>query len=511
MLVSHLSWEAIGIMRPRQRNLLATLLALALTSLASGQVPDQSTQNPPPTLHFGTIDVSGEVRVRAEGWNWFYKDDRTRYAFGETLLNLAFSQHRHNFDWKIELSQPTLLGLPNDAFFPGTRIPLGLGGTYFSANNSDRNAANLYLKQAYVSFGGLARNGGSLQLGRFDFAEGLEGRSRDASLTWLKRERISQRLIGDSYWTAAGRSFDGIHFSDDLGTNNNLTFLAARPTEGVYQLDGMGEVNVNILYASYTREFPTRNTASEGRVFALGYFDSRNVLKVDNRPLALREADGQPIRIGTFGFDYLLTFPILKLGHWDLLVWAAGQTGDWGTLHHHAGAVTAEAGWQPPTPWLLKWLRPWLRAGALSASADGNPFDNKHTTFFQMLPTDRQYARLPFYTMQNVEDYTAQAILRPTDKLWLRSELHKVKLHGHNDLWYQGSGAYDNSNFGYEGLPAGARGGLADFVDFSADYQSAGGLGVSAYIGALSGKASMTDLPRGRKAGMAYLEFRYRF
>ena len=89
--------------------------------------------------------------------------------------------------------------------------------------------------------------------------------------------------------------------------------------------------------------------------------------------------------------------------------------------------------------------------------------------------------------------------------------MHKVKLHGHNDLWYQGSGAFQNTSFGYEGLPAKALGGLADFVDFSIDYRPASGLGCSGYVGALSGKATMTDLPRGRKAGMAYLELSYRF
>jgi Alginate export len=488
------------------------LLLTAITKLTLAEDSDSSAQTPPPPQHLlGTIAITGEIRGRAEGWNWFYRNDRTRYAYGETLLQVAFSQHRNNFDWKIELAQPTLLGLPDGASFPGTGVPLGLGGVYFSANNLDRNVASVYLKQGYVLLTGLGGNGGSLQLGRFDFTEGREGRADDASLAWLKRERIAQRLIGDSYWTAAGRSVDGIHFSEDLGTKNNVTFVAARPTKGVYQLEGMGEVDVNLLYASYTRELPTRKTASEVRVFGLGYFDSRNVLKVDNRPLPVREADTHSIRIGTFGMDYVLIFPIRSLGRWDFLVWTAGQSGNWGVLHHHAGAVTAEAGWQPPTKWLLKWLRPWLRAGALSTSADGNPNDAKHTTFFQVLPTDRQYARLPFYTMQNVEDYTGQLILRPSDKLWLRSELHKVKLHGRNDLWYQGSGVFQNTSFGYEGLPAKAQGGLGDFVDLSMDYRPTKSLGFSAYLGALSGKATMTNLLRGRKAGMAYFEFSYRF
>ncbi len=486
------------------RSSIPILVLLFCVSLLQGQ---QSS------LHLGTISVSGNVRLRGEGWNWFYQNSpTTRYGFGETLLNVAFSQHRQKFDWKIELSQPTLIGLPDDAFFPGTQIPLGLGATYFVANNFNRNGASLYLKQGYISLPGLTHNGGVLQLGRFDFAEGNEGRTSDNTLMFLKQQRIAQRLIGDSYWTPASRSFDGIHFSDDFGSQNNVTFVAARPTRGTYQLNGMGEVNVDLLYASYTREFPTRRTASEARVFAVGYFDERDdVLKTDNRPLAAREADHEPIRVGTLGFDYILNFPIIKIGRWDILVWAAGQTGDWGTLHHHAAAVTAEGGWQPPRVWLLKYLRPWLRSGALMASADGDPNDAKHTTFFQMLPTDRQYARLPFYTLQNVEDYTGQLILRPSDKLWLRSELHKVKLHGHNDLWYQGSGAYQNTSFGFEGLPSKARGGLADFVDFSVDYKTATGFGISAYVGALSGKATMTNSLKGRKAGMTYLEFNYQF
>ena len=77
-----------------------------------------------------------------------------------------------------------------------------------------------------------------------------------------------------------------------------------------------------------------------------------------------------------------------------------------------------------------KWWRPWFRAGALGTSADGDPSDARHTTFFQMLPTERQYARIPFYTIENIEDYTGQIILQPSPKLQLRSEIHKVKLHG---------------------------------------------------------------------------------
>ncbi len=488
---------------------IALLLAVLAVS-ARGQntaAPASSSPILTPRLHLGTINVSGSLRLRGEGWNWFLDDTRTRYAFGESQLRIRLAQHRRRFDWQIEFEQPTLIDLPGDAFLPGTQEPLGLGATYFAANNGHRNPAGLFLKQGFVLIRGLAGNSDTLRLGRFEFSDGMEGRPRDSSLAWLTRQRIAHRLIGDSDWTDAGRSMDGIQFSQNFGPNNNLTFVAGRPTRGVYQTDRWGEMDVDILYAAYTRELPTRRTTSEFRAFAMGYHDGRRVLKVDNRSLAARQADTHNIRIGTFGADYVLVVPIWKLGRWDWLTWGAYQTGSWGVLRQHAAAVTNEIGWQPPVPW----IHPWLRAGALYASADGNPNDGKHATFFQMLPTERQYARIPFYTLQNAEDYTGQVILRPSDRLWIRSEIHKVKLHGRNDLWYQGSGAFQNTSFGYIGRPAGAQGGLANFIDLSADYRVTSRLALSFYVGALSGKSTMTDRPNGRKGGFTYLELNYAF
>ena len=46
-------------------------------SLASPRIPD---------LKIGGINVSGNLRLRAEGWNWFLDDTRKLYAFGESRL-----------------------------------------------------------------------------------------------------------------------------------------------------------------------------------------------------------------------------------------------------------------------------------------------------------------------------------------------------------------------------------------------------------------------------------------
>ena len=494
--------------RPIWQAITLDLLGLLLFSLTafSQQTDTVGFDDSVKPMRLGSLTVSGELRGRGQGWNWFSGDGRVRYAFADSLLTFSLSQRRQSFDWRLEMALPALYNLPRDGFAPGG-VPLGLGAIYYAANSDHRNAASVFVKQAYVAIRGIDRNGGVLKLGRFEFSDGLEKIPEAADLAWIKRQRIAHRLIGDSYWTEIGRSFDGLHFYDNFGDNTNLTFVAARATRGVWQADGSGEMDVDVLYAAYTRELPAKTRASEFRVFGLGYHDGRGVLKTDNRSLGLRQADTRNIRIGTFGLSYAVVAAIPHAGKWDLMAWGAEQIGNWGTLSHRANSGTVEIGWRPSLPW----IHPWVRAGALFASGDGNPADTRHTTFFQPLPTEQLYARMPFYTLQNTEDYMGQLIVNPTSRLELRSEIHKVKLHSVNDLWYLGSGAFQNTSFGYIGLPDNGHRGLGNYVDFSADYKVSSHWGLRAYIGALSGKGAMTNQPQGRKGGFTYLDVVYRF
>ena len=485
-------------------------ILLILAGIAHAQVPGDYANGFADNLkpiQLGPFTLSGEVRGRGQGWDWFLGDTRVRYGFGDSLLRLGLAGREGKISWKIEVAQPSLYALPDNATLPGAGYPLGLGAIYFAANRNQPTTAGIFVKQAFVSIRGIDRNGHTLRLGRFEFSDGQEKTPAAADLAWPKQQRVAHRLIGDSYWTDIGRSFDGLHFSDNIGGNTNLTFVAGRATQGVWQTDGMGEMDVDVLYAAYTRELPTPHTASEVRVFAMGYHDGRRVLKVDNRPLAARKADTHNIRIGTFGLSYILVAPIPHAGKWDLLFWGARQIGQWGILDHRASSATAEIGWRPPIPW----IHPWLRAGALYASGDGNPNDGQHTTYFQPLPTEQQYARLPFYTLQNCEDYTGQVIFQPARKLDLRAEVHKVKLHSINDLWYLGSGAFQNASFGYDGLPNNHHTGLGNDVDVNVDYRLTPHFGLRYYIGILSGKAAMTERPNGRKGGFTYLDLVYWF
>ena len=113
---------------------------------------------------------------------------------------------------------------------------LGLGGNYYAANKNQVNNASVFLKQAYVDFKHLGPT--RLKLGRFEYFDGTEVKPYDPMLATLVQTRISSRLISNFAFTAVQRTFDGGQFSLN-GGQNNLTFFAARPTPGVFQVDGM--------------------------------------------------------------------------------------------------------------------------------------------------------------------------------------------------------------------------------------------------------------------------------
>ncbi len=159
----------------------------------------------------------------------------------------------------------------------------------------------------------------------------------------------------------------------------------AFPTRGVFQVDGWGLMKTAFAYASVTRQLPGAKTSAEWRLFGIYYDDWRTVLKVDSRPAAARQADMNPIRMGTIGGHFLHSART-PLGTTDLVLWTALQFGRWGTLDQRAVAFDVEGGLQPP---ILKPLKPWIRFGYTYGSGDGDPKDGTHGTFFQLLPTPR--------------------------------------------------------------------------------------------------------------------------
>ncbi len=499
--------------------LVATISVFAQQAAVTGPTPTPTpTAAPKPPaapapLKIGGVVVSGSLRLRAENWDWFETDRADHaYTFGAATLRLALSQQKESYEWQVEGEVPVLMGLPSNAIAPAPQGQLGLGATYFAA--SGRQDASVIFKQGFVRFKGLfGDKASSLKLGRFEFGDGLEATPSDATLATVKRDHISQRLIGNFGFTHVGRSFDGLQFGRNFKAGN-FTFFGARPTEGVFQLNGNDELAVDLWYAAFTRPKRFKTGESEWRAFALHYHDGRRTLKTDNRAQALRAADLENIRITTLGGHYIGVFKAGK-GKVDALLWGAGQLGSFGALDHRAGAIAAEVGYSFAGNKFADKLKPWLRGGYFRSTGDRNPNDGDHGTFFQVLPTPRIYARTPFFNLMNNEDAFGQLRIKPHAKLGVRFDAHHLRLSSKQDLWYVGGGAFQKRTFGYVGRPSNGRQSLGWLFDVSADVTMTSRTALTFYYGGIRGGGVQSAIyPLGGAnpgAHFAYFELTQRF
>lgn len=454
----------------------------------------------------GPLEISVNWRTRAEGWNWFQGNTGDGdYGFWNSLLRVGIGRTGENFEWFVEAEQPSILDLPNDAVVAAPQGQLGFGGTYYAANNNHANEANGFVKQAFVNLKYLGPFG--LKVGRFEYFDGGEVKPADPFLASVVQKRIMHRLISNFAFSAVQRAFDGAQLTLNSG-QNNFTFFGARPTQGVFQVRGLDELDVDIYSGTYTRTYSTRRNAGDLRIFGMGYLDHRTlVLKADNRPLPIRTADQGKIEIATYGLDYVHIYRTQNRGNLDFLVWGALQSGSWGSQTQRAAALVAESGWQVP----LK-FQPWFSAGYSYGSGDGDPNNGRHGTFFQLLPTPRPYARFPFYNMMNNQDIYATVNLHPASKVSLGSEVHALRLANASDLWYSGGGAFQPKTFGYTGRPSNGNRGLANVWDLSADYQVSRSFSANVYYGHSWGKGVVHAIyPKDADGQFVFLETNYHF
>jgi hypothetical protein len=487
----------------------ARRLVYALLLLIANASPARAQTTAGQPIAVGDVTVSGSIRTRSYSWNWFGDTANGDYTYPGTLVRLGASRSRPTYDWQIEFALPVVLNLPTTATLAAPQGQLGLGATYFAANSNTANTAGLFLKQGFFHWNNVGGvSGQSLKVGRLEFNDGTEVAPKDATLVALKRDRISQRLIGNFGFSDVGRSLDGALYSLARGSLT-VTGLVARPTQGVFQVNGWPELNINVFYGALTRQIGGDSHPGEWRVFGLGYDDYRNgVVKTDSRAAALRSADSGSIAIATYGGHYLQVIAT-PAGRLDLLVWGAAQTGAWGALAQRAGAFAVEAGWQPAA---LERVKPWVRGGYNYGSGDSDPNDKTHGTFFQALPTPRVYARLPFFNMMNSRDTFGELILRPGRSLTVRTDVHALQLADRNDLWYSGGGAFQPGTFGYTGRPSHGQSGLATLYDVSGDDMVNGHVALSAYYGRAVGQAVTHAIyPTGDNAHLGYAELLLRF
>lgn len=436
------------------------------------------------------VTFKGSVRLREEAWSWFDRTARGEYSYTGVLGRVSANEQRRHLAWTAELAAPVLLGLPDDALAAAPAGQLGLGAAYWAANDSSTNVIGLFLKQAWVRVGvAPSLTGTSLRLGRFEFIDGSETTPGSMILATVKRERIAQRLIGNFVFSHAQRSVDGFHLSHN-STKLNATVALLRPTQGVFKVNGMRELGVTVGYAAVSTR--AKVSKSDARLFAAHYRDDR--------------AGAIPaIRITSVGGHYLRELASKDIGA-DILIWAVVQTGSWNGRPHRAHAFAIEGAVRSQAA-----FKPALRIGIDRSSGDRSPADDRHETFFQMLPTPRIYARFPFYNLMNSDDRFVSVGAAPSSKVSLRSELHVLRLSESGDGWYTGGGAFDNRVLGFSSRPSGNAKDLASVVDGSLQVQLAPTVLTTLYGARAIGHSVIERVyPAGGNGAFAYVEIEWR-
>ncbi len=450
------------------------------------------------------LSLSASLRVRGEFWDWFEgsSGDNT-YADMATVAKLGLKWSDDLFDLYVETQNSSLIGLPDDASAPAPQGAFGLG-TVYRAHNRAKDDTNIFLKQAHLTLKNFGIAGLTIKGGRHLIAEGAEVLSKDPTIDWIKRFRISQRLIGPFGWSHVGRSYDGFTLSHTKDAYN-FTLHGSHPTQGGFDLAGNKMMDdIDLLYAAFNVTKPSFAETSDARLFYIYYADGRGLRPTDNRPAAVRNADRRHIAIHTGGGHLVHVIPT-PAGPIDLMGWGVGQGGDWGKQDHQAWALAFEGGWQPK---MLPW-KPWLRFGYNRSSGDDDPNDGDHGTFFQILPTARVYSFTTFYNLMNNEDAFFQLILRPLKGLIWRTDFHNIRVTEKNDLWYQGAGATledRQPGFGYVGRPAFGKRGLFQIIETTLSYNVTKNINLNVFFAHVFGDSIVDRIYPGDDANFGYIE-----
>ncbi len=485
---------------PLRLRVLAAVLGLAGAERAAGidlaTLPEYVT----PTL---------SERLRGEFTDWFRPPPGTapsgaqRYAFLASQLRAGVRVTLPRVQLVVEMQDTRLVGLPDDASLAPPIGNLGPGATYF-AHTHDTDQGEPFLKLAHLT---LRQSGFSATVGRFEYSDGLETIPGDPALALLKRQRLGERLVGPFAFTHVTRSFDGVRGVFDSPAWN-ATAVAARPTHGGFEVSANREIgDVGLAGLALTKKGLPWLDTSDLRLFWLYYEDARdNPVKVDNRPLAVRSRDHDEIAVHSVG-AHAVAVADAGPGRVDGLLWGTVQKGEWGRDGHDAWAWAVEAGYQlPRLP-----FGPWLRGGWNRSSGDDDTADGRHETFFQLLPTARTYALLPFYNLMNIDDVFAELLLQPHPRAQVRIDYHRLRVTEGGDLWYSGGGATNDDVFGFAGSPAAGGHGLAHLVDLSLTVTLPWRVTLGGYYGHAFGGEVVGATFAGRDADYGFVEATYRY
>jgi len=469
---------------------LGTILFLSRAlSAESWEIPPQIFDGPDGS----TFQITASNRFRIELNNWWKAEppQTSRYVFESNRFRLGIDAKWRWLEVFVDFQHSLLNDLPTGG--PGP------GNAYY-ANTPESFQQSPMLGQAWAR---AEYEGFSLKLGRMSYVGGLQAPVLNPTLDWIVENQIAQRLIGPFDFTATGRRFDGgqLQWQNENFNVNAFGFL---PTWGGFEVDGNPNISeINLGGLSFTVRDSPKLPRTTGRVFYIAYADDRDIVVLDNRPLAEREADvGKALEIHTVGANVVHVEP-LGPGLFDVMGWAVGQFGSWQGQRQLSWGVALELGYQLPDVW----GSPWVRIGINSSSGDSDPSDGDHESFFQILPTARQYAQTPFYNLMNNTDVFVTWMMRFHERLRTQIDFHWLRVTESADYNYSGGGATSPTYFGYGGVPANGHNGLAFLLDIEVNFQVTKNLDIDIYYGHGFGQGVVTSNFLDRDLDYVLMEF----
>ena len=393
------------------------------------------------------------------------------YTFLGDRAELGVRVKGARFDFSGAFNYVRLENLPTNAIGPGG---LGSGAFYFAATGL-RYSYQLYFSELTARIKSKDERT-SVTIGRMPFASGGEYTRPQSYVEQVKPERLHSRMIGNFEWSMYQRRFDGARFDHDRD-RWHFTAAAFMPTQGGFE-ESTNLTMPRIQIGDVAVEHKGNDRALQ--VFGYYYRDRRDTKAVvDNTRSFDAPVD---VTIATFGASYVYMLPWFFAAT-DLVAWGAVQTGDWYGRDHVASSGAIEFGHLfAGGPG-----KPWLRGGFLWASGDRDAADDRHGTFFQMLPSSRKYTLSSTYAQMNVRDAYAQLLVEPR-RFKARIEVHAVHLASGADLWYQGSGATASEGrfFGFSGRAAGGETSLGTVLEGAIDVPIRKHWSINGYAGTMS-------------------------
>jgi hypothetical protein len=345
--------------------------------------------------------------------------------------------------------------------------------------------------------------GADLTLGRMGYTSGAEAPSGIPKIETLKRQRLDARIVGEFEWSIYQRAFDGVRV-DVNQPRWRATGVVFMPTQGGFARAANTTMRDVLVAGATVSSRPATGAGRRTQVQAFGwqYRDRRSVTqRPDNS--GRTSPTGVDVDVTTAGAVVLGAYPGGP-GEADLFAWGVAQVGNWYSDDHRATAMAFEGGYQwTAAPW-----RPWLRAGLFHASGDDDPADDRHETFFPMLPTVRRFSQTTAYGTMNLRDVFVQVQARPRPSLGLRADLRRLDLASSADLWYAGSGATlaRGNVFGYTGRRSNGRTRLGTALELSADCAITSRVSVNAFVGHVRGGPVISGTFAGRDLWFSYVE-----